>query len=222
MTLQKYAYFRVEHALISCALKLHYTFFSNNEHLACLWVHNWLLLFCCFKFVTLKLITLKELNNGLLIFAEIICVDGGLNLKVFCGTNFCGCLNSKLFATLIFANEQRWRKSQFIPMNHCSKISKLINNKMNECYFIDEKLMHMKVSLHIIIYHLHSSHCQWFQRHCRLDPDQAPLLTLCNKCRSLLLFFFWAIPHKETFCIPAICTDILLVLFKTYLIYFLE
>ena len=46
--------------------------------------------------------TLKELIN-----AALISADRGLNLKTFCGTNFCGCLNSKHFATLIFADVQR-------------------------------------------------------------------------------------------------------------------
>ena len=51
--------------------------------------------------------TLKELINAELIFAELIFVDTGLNLKNFGGTNVCGCLNSKQFAPLIFADEQR-------------------------------------------------------------------------------------------------------------------
>ena len=51
--------------------------------------------------------TLIEWINAALIFAELIFADWGLNLKVSWGTKFCGCLDSKHFATLIFADEQR-------------------------------------------------------------------------------------------------------------------
>ena len=52
----------------------------------------------CFGWI---IITLKELINAALIFAELIFADKGLSLKVFCGTNYCGCLDFKYFATHI-------------------------------------------------------------------------------------------------------------------------
>ena len=60
---------------------------------------------------------------------------------------------------------------------HLRKILMLKNEKMNQCYFIDEKLIHIKVSLHIITFHPQCSPRQRFQRHCRLDPDHPRILT---------------------------------------------
>ena len=46
--------------------------------------------------------TLKELINAAFIFADLIFANRGLNLKVFCGTNFCGCLKSKKICDINF------------------------------------------------------------------------------------------------------------------------
>ena len=128
--------------------------------------------------------------------------------ETFCDTNFCGWAKKKRISIHL-----DWKF-----MKHFTKILKLANNKINECNFIDEKRMHIKVPLHIITYHLHYSHRKRFQRHCRLNPGRSPLLALCNKChgRSSLLSLTLGDSRKETFSILAICTEIFLVLFKTY------
>ena len=57
---------------------------------------------------------LTTVNDTLkaLVFAALTFADRGQNLKAFHGTYFCGCLILKNFATLIFAEEIKWRNIQ--------------------------------------------------------------------------------------------------------------
>ena len=68
-------------------------------------------------------------------------------------------------------------------MKDLRKILKLTDNKMNKCYFTDEKLMHIKVT-QIITYHLNCSHRQRIKRNFRLDPD-----TFGKKFQKILVIY---------------------------------
>ena len=70
-------------------------------------------------------VTLAVVKNGhnLKIF-EMLCVITAC--PCFCGIDFCGCQDLKYFATLIFADEQRWRKSKFIPIKNSWNIFRKI------------------------------------------------------------------------------------------------
>ena len=123
----------------------------------------------------------------------------------FCGINFCGWAKMKKIS---IHTVQKF-------MKHFIKIFKLTNYKMNECHFIVEKWIHIK--MHAIKYHLYYSYRRRFQKHCRLDPHRPPLLTLSNKChrRPLLLsLLLGGIPQRNILHTSNLHRDI--VLFKTY------
>ena len=74
-------------------------------------------------------------------------------------------------------------------MKHLRKM-KLANN-INECYFIDEKCLHIKVFPHINTYHLSVLIVKDIKKALPPYPDCSSPLALCNKC------------HLHSFLLPS-------------------